>query len=278
MEKKKLNPILLIAAICLVTLAVLSLIVELAYPRSAMMALTALSRPGLNSQQFTPPTGQGGTFNNGGPGMGGGGTFFGTPEAGRQGQFNQNGQTGINPNRQFGNNGLSAFSWLLPAGLGLFVLLAIISAIFLVLKKKWAGILALVLAFLTLIVNALAIYSQFGLARFMRLGNQGNLAFTIIETVLAVAVIVLLLLPKSRALWAVNASKSISSKEDDDDFDDDDDDSDEAIHPHQAVESSAEAAKSQPQISGKKSNPVNTSSLEQSSRSSAQAEDDDEDD
>jgi len=82
MEKKKLNPILLIAAICLVTLAVLSLIVELAYPRSAMMALTALSRPGLNSQQFTPPTGQGGTFNNGGPGMGGGGTFFGTPEAG----------------------------------------------------------------------------------------------------------------------------------------------------------------------------------------------------
>ena len=219
MEKKKSNPILRIAAICLVTLAVVSLIGELAYPSSAMMMLTAFTRSSSNPQQFIPTNGQRGNFNSGGTDTPNNRIRSGTPQAGTPGQFQPNGQFGTSTNRQFVNRSSSPLSWLIPATLGLFVLLTITISIFLVKKKKWAAILAIVLAFLTLIVNASAIYTAFGMATFMRMGNQNNLIFTIIESVLAVAIIVLLLLPKGRTLWAVNTPKSISDDDDDLDID-----------------------------------------------------------
>ena len=219
MEKKKLSPILLIAAICLVTLAVLSLIVALAYPRSAMMAFSSLSRPGFNLQAPNGLDRQGNPFNGVDPNLRNGGNQMPTPQAGRLGPNNQFGQDGINAFPQPGNNSLTGLSLLLPAALGLFVLVAILSAIFLVRKKKWAGIMALVLAFVTIIVNGFAIYSTLGMARFAGVGNQTNLPFTIIETILALTVIILLILPKTRALWAVQVPKPVV-----DDADDDEDD------------------------------------------------------
>jgi uncharacterized membrane protein len=279
MEKKKSNPILRIGAICLVALAVVSLIGELAYPRSAMMILTAFTRPSSNPQQFIPTNGQGGNFNKGGTGTPSNRIRAGTPQAGMPGQLQSNGQYGTNTNRQFGNRSSSPFSWLFPAALGLFVLLTITISIFLVKKKKWAAVLAIALAFLTLIVNAFAIYAEFGIARFMSMQNQGNFALTIIETILAIAVIVLLLLPKSRKLWAVNLPKPIIVDEDDDDdeFEHDADYSDQAFKTRPEGDSSASRPNAVPKIIENKSSSISRSDLKQSLPHSVHEEDDDDD-
>ena len=219
MEKKKLNPILLIAAICLIALAVLSLIAALAYPGSAMMTFSSLLRPGFNLQAPNGLNNQGFPFNGADPNLRSGGNLMGTPQAGRQVPDGRVGQDGMNAFPRPGNNSLTGISLPFSAAMGVFVLLATLSAIFLVRKKKWAGIMALVLAFVTLIVNGFTIYSTLGMARFAGIGNQTNLLFTIIETILALTVIILLMLPKARAQWAVQVPEPVA-----DDVDDDEDD------------------------------------------------------
>jgi hypothetical protein len=245
MKKKESNPILLIAALCLMALSVVSLVGNLAYPQSTMMLFSIFTRMGANSQPYGMPSSQGGTFNPGDATNPGNRTRLGTPPAGTSGQpnfdnqngtfpnsqngFTQNRQNGTMPNSQFGNSYASPFTWLAIAGLSLFVVLSLITLVFLIKRKKWAGILAIVLALLTLIINAFVLYANFGSARLMRMGTQGSIAFTIVETLLAIGVIVLLLLPKSRRDWALKAPKPNFSDEDEDEEDIEDDEAEEDI-------------------------------------------------
>ena len=116
-----------------------------------------------------------------------------------------------------GRPGGVAFGILRFIGLGLSALglvLAVVLAIFLLKGKKWAGILALVWAGIMLVVSA------FGLITSRMLINTVAKAVCIL---LAIAIFVLLLLKKSRAVW--NAPKQ-SVQENDDDDDDDDEEGD----------------------------------------------------
>ena len=116
-----------------------------------------------------------------------------------------------------GRPGGVAFGILRYIGMGLSALglvLAVVLAIFLLKGKKWAGILALVWAGFMLVVNA------FGLFTSRMLINTVAKAVCIL---LAIAIFVLLLLKKSRAVW--NAPKQ-SVQENDDDDDDDDEEGD----------------------------------------------------
>ena len=116
-----------------------------------------------------------------------------------------------------GRPGGVAFGILRFIGLGLSALglvLAVVLAIFLLKGKKWAGFLALVWAGVMLVVSA------FGLITSRMLINTVAKAVCIL---LAIAIFVLLLLKKSRAVW--NAPKQ-SVQENDDDDDDDDEEGD----------------------------------------------------
>jgi len=112
-----------------------------------------------------------------------------------------------------GRPGGVAFGILRFIGLGLSAL-GLVLAVFLLKGKKWAGFLALVWAGVMLVVSA------FGLITSRMLINTVAKAVCIL---LAIAIFVLLLLKKSRAVW--NAPKQ-SVQENDDDDDDDDEEGD----------------------------------------------------
>jgi len=124
---------------------------------------------------------------------------------GGEGNRQQGGGNGFPGGRQGG----MAFGILRYVGLGLSALglvLAVVLAIFLLKGKKWAGILALVWAEVMLVVSA------FGLITSRMLINTVAKAVCIL---LAIAIFVLLLLKKSRAVW--NAPKQLADEDDDDD-------------------------------------------------------------
>ena len=110
-----------------------------------------------------------------------------------------------------------AFGILRYVGLGLSALglvLAVVLAIFLLKGKKWAGILALVWAGIMLVVSAIGLFTS---------RMPLNTVARAVCILLAIAIFVLLLLKKSRAVW--NAPKQ-SVQENDDDDDDDDEEGD----------------------------------------------------
>ena len=117
-----------------------------------------------------------------------------------------------------GRPGGVAFGILRFIGLGLSALglvLAVVLAIFLLKGKKWAGILALVWAGIMLVVSAIGLFTS---------RMPLNTVARAVCILLAIAIFVLLLLKKSRALW--NAPKQLVQEDDDDDDDDDDEEGD----------------------------------------------------
>jgi len=107
--------------------------------------------------------------------------------------------------------GGSFLGWIGVALYGVALILAVVAAIGIFKCKKWGAILGIIVA------AGLGIASAFGLVRFM---GWSTLAIAIVKVLLAVAVITLLLLKPSRALWNVK-------KDDLDDLDDADLDYDE---------------------------------------------------
>lgn len=112
-----------------------------------------------------------------------------------------------------GRPGGVAFGILRFIGLGLSALglvLAVVLAIFLLKGKKWAGILALVWAGIMLVVSAIGLFTS---------RMPLNTVARAVCILLAIAIFVLLLLKKSRALWST--PKQLADEDDDDDDDDD---------------------------------------------------------
>lgn len=109
-----------------------------------------------------------------------------------------------------GNLGRGGFflGWIGVALYGVALIFAVVAAIGIFKCKKWGAILGIIVAV------GLGIASAFGLIRFM---GWSTLAIAIVKVLLAVAVITLLLLKPSRALWNVKK----------DDLDDEDLDYDE---------------------------------------------------
>ena len=133
---------------------------------------------------------------------------------GGEGNRQQGGGNGFPGGRQGG----MAFGILRYVGLGLSALglvLAVVLAIFLLKGKKWAGILALVWAGIMLVVSAIGLFTS---------RMPLNTVARAVCILLAIAIFVLLLLKKSRALW--NAPKQLVQEDDDDDDDDDDEEGD----------------------------------------------------
>jgi len=208
--KKKTNVTLLLAAIFLILLAVLS------------AGLAAYESFGLN-RPFTPQSGErpSGTPGDmpqwegnapfGGDGQtapGEGGTLL-TPPADGQGRGQYGGPTGFTggmPSR--GGFYLLRYANLAVVALGL--VLSVLAAIFVLKGKKWAAILAVVWAGVMLVVNAFSL--------FMRAGTL-SLAVRAVCLALSLAVIVLLLLKKSRAVWAAPRQPALVDDDDDDDDD-----------------------------------------------------------
>ena len=111
-----------------------------------------------------------------------------------------------------GRPGGVVFGILRYIGMGLSALglvLAVVLAIFLLKGKKWAGILALVWAGIMLVVSAIGLFTS---------RMPLNTVARAVCILLAIAIFVLLLLKKSRAVW--NAPKQLVQEDDDDEDDD----------------------------------------------------------
>ena len=127
---------------------------------------------------------------------------------GGEGNWQQGGGNGFPGGRQGG----MAFGILRYVGLGLSALglvLAVVLAIFLLKGKKWAGILALVWAGIMLVVSAIGLFTS---------RMPLNTVARAVCILLAIAIFVLLLLKKSRALWST--PKQLADEDDDDDDED----------------------------------------------------------
>jgi hypothetical protein len=206
---KNKNTLLIIAGICLLVLALLCTtiavinrlgLLRMGFPDGSNR-LTPLgqgfinqdgSEPGFEvPEDFQPGEGfdpQGGmTIPEGGEMPEGG---FTMPEGGFPGGGRFQGGT-ITGN--LGRSG-SVLGWIGVALYGVALILAGVAAIGIFKCKKWGAILGIIVA------TGLGIASAFGLIRFM---GWSTLAIAIVKVLLAVAVITLLLLKPSRALWNV---------------------------------------------------------------------------
>lgn len=137
-----------------------------------------------------------------------------TPPSDLQGRMPQGRQAGSLGGFGGARGGFVFLRWVGLSLYGLALILAIVTAIFLLRGKKWAAVLAIMLAAALLIAS---ISSFFGLS------STIGLIVGVVRVLLGIGVIVLLLLPKSRAIW--NQPK-VEEVEDDDDDDDDDDEYD----------------------------------------------------
>jgi hypothetical protein len=140
-----------------------------------------------------------------------------TPPSDLQGRMPQNGQTRLLGGFGGARGGFGLLRWV---GLGLYgvvVILAIVTAVFLLQAKKWAAILAIILA------GALTIT---GISSFFGLSSTIGLIVGIVRVVLGISIIVLLLLSQSRAIWD-HPKVEVVDDDDEDDEDDDDDKKDE---------------------------------------------------
>jgi hypothetical protein len=189
----KLNPkTLTIAAVVLLVLALLFV----ATPLLRFSGVTG--RAGFNRQpngQFTPG-GQNGTRT---PGTDSQGQGFTSPNGGFQGQGNS-----TNPNQQFaGRSSLLRLSFLngmtgtIVYGIALLVSLA--AAMGMLFTRRWGQVLGIIMAVIYLLLSLLS-FAPLVLLGFARTLNGLSLGLTIVHLVLAIAVIVLAVIPAKKGL------------------------------------------------------------------------------
>jgi hypothetical protein len=145
--------------------------------------------------QFGPGTGTGGQ--NFVPGQGDGLQIQGNGVPGQGNSFQDN-QT--NPNRQFTTRGRTLFGFGLLTGVtgtiiyGIALLISLAAAVGMFLTRRWGQVLGILMAVAYLLLGLLSFLPQL-LLGFARGLNPLNLGLTVLHVVLAVAVIVLALIP-----------------------------------------------------------------------------------
>lgn len=172
--KSKKSPLLITAAVCLILLALLSSGYSLAVSLGVLRGGTAVN-PLMTGRRL-------GNFPQG--------DFEGTP-----GQFPKGFQDrgdGIMP---FGTAATGVFGIIRWLGLGLNIValfLSVMAVVGILKGKKWGAVWAIILAVL------FALTSVTGLSRF---GNWISFTLSLVRVLLAIAVIVLLLLPNARKVY-----------------------------------------------------------------------------
>lgn len=179
--------------------AVILLVLALVFVATPLLRFAGVTgRAGANRQfngQFTPG-GQNGART---PGTGSQGQGFTRPNGGFQGQGNS-----TNPNRQFaGQSSLLRLSFLngitgtLVYGIALLVSLA--AALGMFFTKRWGQVLGIIMAVIYLLLSLLS-FLPLILLGFARALNGLSLGLTIVHLVLAIAVIVLAVIPPKRIM------------------------------------------------------------------------------
>jgi hypothetical protein len=215
---------LIIAGVCLLALALLSAGFA-AYTAFGMKLpggagpMGALPSNGSGDGQFTPPQGEfkpgegqtppQGEFT---PGEGQ------TPPEGNFGRDDLNGQRPDGssfPGGMTGRRGFGLSRWLSLGGYALTLLGAVAAAIGIFRAKKWGVILGIIVAAGLLVSGVFSLFRTFGWL---------SVLIPILKILLAVAVIVLLVLPGARNAWATH--EAADEEDDDDEIDDDDDEED----------------------------------------------------
>jgi hypothetical protein len=199
---KLLNTKLLpIAAVLLLVLALLFMATPL-LSVSGTSGRTGFTRP--SNGQFVPRTGTGTTSP-------GGQNFIPTPGTGSQGQGFTGQGNSTNPTRQFGarSGGLLGFG-LLSGMTGTIVyaialLVSLAAAVGMFIAKRWGQVLGIVMAVVYLLL-ALVSFLPMILLGFLRGLNALSLGLSILHLVLAMAVIVLALIPAKKVLVPVTPS------------------------------------------------------------------------
>jgi hypothetical protein len=146
---------------------------------------------GFGNRQFLPGRFQGRNFPQGGFPSGG------FPNAGSPNdQNNPAGTPNFTPNRQFGTGLASLFRLVRPVltGLNIFlIVLGVVAAIGLFMSKRWGAVLAIILSALLLLL---------AIPGMLRIFSPILLIESLVRILLALAVIVLLLLPSARKAYA----------------------------------------------------------------------------
>lgn len=209
---KKTNALIVISAILLLALAIIS-VGYAAWQSFGMNSMfirgSQLIPQGLPSrpENGLPPSDQQQPPDSGG--------FPMTPPSDLQGRIPQDGQTRFPGGFGGPRGGFGLLRWL---GLGIYslaLILAIVSAVFLLRVKRWAAILAIILAGALLISTLLSLFGR---------SSTIGLILGVVRVLLGIGVIVLLLLPKSRAIWNHHQVEAVDDDDDDEDEDDDDKD------------------------------------------------------
>ena len=191
----KLNTKLLpIAAVLLLVLALLFMTTPLLRGSTAFTARTGANRQFTGT--FVPRNGSGTTSQ-------GGQNFIPTPGTGSQGQgFTGQGGTTF-PNRQFAGQGSGLLGLSLLSGLtgtivyAIALLVSLAAALGMFLAKRWGQVLGILMAVVYLLL-ALVSFLPMILAGFLRGLNSLSLGLSILHLVLAMAVIVLALIPAKK--------------------------------------------------------------------------------
>jgi hypothetical protein len=179
--------------------AVVLLVLALLFVATPLLRFNGVTgRAGFNRQpngQFTPG-GQNGIPN---PGTSSQGQGFTGPIGGFQGQGNS-----TNPNRQFaGQSSLLRLSFLngitgtIVYGIALLVSLAAAMGMFF--TRRWGQVLGIIMAVIYLLLSLLS-FAPLVLLGFARTLNGLSLGLTIVHLVLAIAVIVLAVIPAKKGL------------------------------------------------------------------------------
>jgi len=191
---------LTIAAVVLVILALLVMATPL------LRATGTTGRTGFNRQftgQFVPGTGNGATST-------GGQNGFSNPESTGQGSTGLNNGTqsqgnSTNTNRTFGNRTRSLFGFAFLSGItgtivyAILLLVSMAAAVGMFLAKRWGQILGIVMGVVYLLL-ALVSFLPLILLSFARALNGLSLGLSILRMVLALAVIVLALIPAKKGM------------------------------------------------------------------------------
>jgi uncharacterized membrane protein (UPF0136 family) len=110
--------------------------------------------------------------------------------------------------------GFAPFGWLSFAIYIVALVAAIIAALGIFNSKKWGAIMAIIVAAVLLVSGVLGLFRVFG---------WPGIVVSVLKVLLAVAVIILLVLPSARTLYVIPKSQKVD--------DDDDDDEDEKANP-----------------------------------------------
>jgi uncharacterized membrane protein (UPF0136 family) len=144
----------------------------------------------------------------------------GTGQTPPQGEINREDFRGLPPtNGNFPNGkimlgGFAPFGWLSFAIYIVALVAAIIAALGIFNSKKWGAIMAIIVAAVLLVSGVLGLFRVFG---------WPGIVVSVLKVLLAVAVIILLVLPSARTLYVIPKSQKVD--------DDDDDDEDEKANP-----------------------------------------------